>query len=103
MFTSKKKNELPVSSAKETVGDSLTKQHSATPKSQPFLKKNVRNFIMLCTFFSILPRINKSHASEPNGSADPRLGTPVLKLCFNFNDFVPLLFSSHHDTSSIIV
>ena len=29
-------------------------------------------------FFGILPRIHKSHAAEPNGSADPRLGTPVL-------------------------
>ena len=30
-------------------------------------------------FFGILPRIHKSHAAEPNGSADPRLGTPALK------------------------
>jgi hypothetical protein len=29
-------------------------------------------------FFGILPRIHKSHAAEPNGSADPRLGTPAL-------------------------
>jgi hypothetical protein len=29
-------------------------------------------------FFGILPRIHKSHAAEPNGSADPRLGTPGL-------------------------
>jgi hypothetical protein len=29
-------------------------------------------------FFGILPRIHKSHAAEPNGSADPRLGTPAI-------------------------
>jgi hypothetical protein len=34
-------------------------------------------------FFGILPRINKSHAAEPNGSADPRLGTPGLAKSFN--------------------
>jgi hypothetical protein len=29
-------------------------------------------------FFGNLPRIHKSHAADPNGSADPRLGTPGL-------------------------
>ena len=38
-------------------------------------------------FFSkILPRIHKSHAADPNGSADPRLGTPALNLIMRESD-----------------
>ena len=36
-------------------------------------------------FFSkILPRIHKSHAADPNGSADPRLGTPDVNTTLNY-------------------
>ena len=33
----------------------------------------------MLNFFKILSRIHKSHAADPNGSADPRSETPVLE------------------------
>ena len=39
-------------------------------------------------FFGILPRIHKSHTTEQNGSADPRLGTPAINKALLVNPFI---------------
>ena len=48
------------------------------------IKKNKEIIILvkrgsMFFYFEILPRIHKNHAADPNGSADPRLGSPVLE------------------------
>ena len=46
---------------------------------------NYRNYYILTKevacffFFEILPQILKNHAADPNGSVDPRLGSPGLQ------------------------
>jgi hypothetical protein len=47
-------------------------------------------------FFGILPRIHKSHAAEPNGSADPRLGTPAVEHDFIYFFLFKQIFYLFH-------